>query len=70
MLEVMAHLPPELEEFFAAAVASACVGAATAVIYWLVTGLSPWPGLILGELVGFGWGATILALTSPRRRER
>jgi uncharacterized RDD family membrane protein YckC len=67
MLDTMPRMPHELEEFVAALAASLAVGAVVAAAYWLATGLSPWPGLILGEVVGFGWGATILALTSPRR---
>ena len=63
----MPRMPHELEEFLAAVAASTCVGAVMAGVYWLVTGLSPWPGLVLGMVVGFGWGATLLALTSPRR---
>ncbi len=39
-----------------------------AALYWLVTGLSPWPGVVLGELIGFGFGLSLLALTAPRRR--
>lgn len=65
----MPHLPVLLEEFIAALAASACLGAVIAVLYWYVTGLSPWPGLILGEVIGFGWGAALLALTSPRSRQ-
>lgn len=65
----MPRLPILLEEFIAALTASACLGAAIAVIYWYVTGLSPWPGLILGEVIGFGWGSALLALTSPRSRD-
>jgi uncharacterized membrane protein YdjX (TVP38/TMEM64 family) len=65
----MACLSAELEEFAAAVVASTCVGAAVAVAYWLITGLSPWPGLIMGEVIGFGWGAALLALASPRSRD-
>lgn len=51
-----------------AAVASSCLGAVIAFVYWFVTGYSPWPGLILGEVIGFGWGATLLAISSPRSR--
>lgn len=64
----MARLPVVLAEFLYAAAASACLGAVIAWVYWAVTGLSPWPGLILGEVIGFGWGAALLALTSPRTR--
>ncbi len=62
-------MPHELEEFLAALVATSCVAALTAFVYWWVTGLSPWPGLILAEVVGFGWGAMLLAITSPRRSD-
>ena len=27
-----------------------------------------WPGLVLGEIAGFGFGVVLLTLTSPRRR--
>lgn len=66
MLKLMPRLPHELEEFLAALVACTCLGAVTSLVYWAVTGMSPWPGLILGQVVGFGWGAALLALTSPR----
>lgn len=65
----MPHIPALLEEFLVALAASTCLGAAVAVIYWFVTGYSPWPGLILGEVIGFGWGSALLALTSPRSRD-
>jgi hypothetical protein len=65
----MLHLPVLLEEFLVALAASTCLGAAIAAVYWLVTGLSPWPGLILGEVIGFGWGSALLALTSPHSRD-
>jgi hypothetical protein len=61
------RMPHELEEFVAAGVATTCVGTAVAAVYWFVTGMSPWPGLVLAMVAGFGWGAVILALTSPRR---
>ena len=62
-------LPHLLEEFIAAALASACLGVLVAVAYWWFTGLSPWPVLILAEIVGFGWGAAMLAISSPRRSD-
>lgn len=64
----MADMPVVQEEFVYAAVASSCLGAVIAFVYWFVTGYSPWPGLILGEVIGFGWGATLLAISSPRSR--
>lgn len=65
----MPRMPVLLEEFLVALAASACLGVVIAAVYWFVTGLSPWPGLILGEVIGFGWGAALLALTSPRSRD-
>lgn len=64
----MPRLHPLLEEFLAALAAVTCLGAAVAAIFWLTTGLSPWPGVILGEIAGFGFGISVLVLTSPRRR--
>jgi hypothetical protein len=60
-------VPHELEEFLAAGAASVCLTAVTATAYWLVTDQSPWPGLVLAMVAGFGWGSALLALTSPRR---
>ena len=37
-------------------------------LYWLLTGLSPWPFLILAEAAGFGTGIAVLSIASPRRR--
>lgn len=36
-------------------------------IYWIATGLSPWPVFVLAELPGAGFGFVLLALSSPRR---
>lgn len=62
------RLDPLLEEALAATVALTALGAVIALLFWLVTGLSPWPVVILGEVAGFGFGIAVLALTSPRRR--
>ena len=64
----MSRLDPLLEEFIVAALTCTVVGVLIAAIYWGVTKQSPWPGLVLGEIAGFGIGAVTLALTSPRRR--
>jgi hypothetical protein len=37
-------------------------------VYWVSTGISPWPVFMLAELPGAGFGFVILALSSPRRR--
>ena len=61
-------LDPLVEETLAATLAVALLGVVLTVLFWLATGVSPWPGIILGELVGLGMGIPLLALTSPRRR--
>ena len=62
------RIDPLLEETLAASAAMTALAVVVAVLYWFITGLSPWPGLVLGELAGFGFGITLLSLTSPRRR--
>jgi len=61
-------LDPLVEETIAATVAVAMLGVVLTLFFWLATGISPWPGIVLGELVGLGTGIPLLALTSPRRR--
>ena len=57
-----------LEDTLAALVATSVLGAGIALAYWLFTGISPWPFVVLGETSGLGFGVAMLALTSPRRR--
>jgi len=64
------RIDPLLEETLAATAAVALLGVVISVLFWLLTGLSPWPGVILGEIVGLGMGVPLLALTSPRRHRR
>jgi len=61
------RLDPLLEEVTVAAVAVGALGVAVAVIFRLLTGISPWPFLVLGEVAGLGLGIVLLALASPRR---
>jgi hypothetical protein len=65
---VLVRLDPLLKETLAATGAVALLGVVISLLFWLLTGLSPWPGVILGEIVGLGMGIPLLALTSPRRR--
>jgi hypothetical protein len=39
-----------------------------AALFQITTGLSPWPGVVLGEAVAITWGAIMIVLTSPSRR--
>ena len=51
-----------------ASVAMAALIALLSLIYWAFTGLSPWPEVIVLQVVGFGSGLGVLTLTSPHRR--
>jgi hypothetical protein len=64
----MAGLDPLVEEVLVAAVAVSVLIALIAVLYWLSTGLSPWPFVILAAIAGFAPGIAILSITSPRHR--
>lgn len=65
---MMKRLPPLLQEFVVAACLMTALGVIVAVAFRLVTGLSPWPYVILTEIAGFGWGTIMLALGSPHSR--
>ena len=62
------RIDPLLEEVLAASAAMTVLAVVVALLYWVITGLSPWPGLVLGEMAGFGFGIALLSLSSPRRR--
>jgi hypothetical protein len=62
------RLDPLLAETLVALAATTTLGVAIALAFWLATGLSPWPYVVLGETAGLGFGVAVLALTSPRRR--
>ena len=64
----MSRWDPLLEEALAASVAMVLLGSLVALLFWLSTGLSPWPMVVLAEVAGFGIGTVVLTLTSPRRR--
>ena len=44
------------------------IGVTVVVLYRAVTGLSPWPYLIIAMIGATGWGTVMLALCSPARR--
>ena len=64
----MKNLDPLIGETVVALLATIGLGGVIALLYWLTTGLSPWPFVVLGETAGLGFGISALALTSPRRR--
>jgi len=61
-------LDPLIEEFLSAITAMVALIALIAALYWVFTGLSPWPELILALIAVFGSGVGMLTLLSPRRR--
>jgi len=63
----MAGLDPLAEEVLVAVLAIGVLTTIIALLYWLSTGLSPWPLLVLAEIAAFGMGMAILLATSPRR---
>jgi hypothetical protein len=63
----MAKLDPLLEEALIAVLAIGALTAVIALLYWLATGLSPWPLMVLAQIAAFGMGMAILLATSPRR---
>jgi hypothetical protein len=64
----MPALDPLLEDTLAALLATSVLGTVIAVLYWVLTGISPWPFVVIGEVGGLGFGVAMLALCSPRRR--
>jgi hypothetical protein len=64
----MPTLHPLLEDTLAALLATSVLGTVIALAYWLLTGISPWPFVVLGEIGGLGFGVAMLALCSPRRQ--
>jgi hypothetical protein len=61
-------LNPLLEEFLAASAAIVALLTLVSLLYWLITGLSPWPEIIVAQILIYASGAGVLTLTSPRRR--
>jgi hypothetical protein len=64
----MAGLDPLVEEVFIATLAVSALIALIAFVYWLSTGLSPWPFVILMAAAGFAPGIAMLSMASPRHR--
>lgn len=57
-----------LRETGVAAVLMFSIAVAVALLYRAVTGLSPWPYVIIATIGAAGWGTAMLALCSPARR--
>lgn len=70
MLVGMSRLEPLLEEFIIALGLMTVLAVIVALLFWWVTGQSPWPYVVIAEIGAFGWGTAMLALASPRNRRR
>lgn len=57
-----------LRETGVAALLMLAIAVAVVVLYRVVTGLSPWPYLVIAMIGAAGWGTVMLALCSPARR--
>jgi len=57
-----------LEEALLATVSMTFLCILIAGLYWGLTGFSPWPYLVLGEVAASGFGIVLLSLISPRRK--
>ena len=64
----MRRLRKVVEEIVAASVAMTLLATLIAVIFWVTTKQSPWPFLVLAEVVSFAWGLILLIATSPSWR--
>ena len=59
---------PLIEEAIVATISMFIVGAFIALSFYVITGISPWPFVILSETAALGIGIVLLTLSSPRRR--
>lgn len=56
-----------LGEVLVAGLGAVALGAVISLLFWLTTGISPWPTVVLGVVGGLGFGVAMLAVTTPRR---
>ena len=61
-------LDPLLEEAIVATISMFFVAAFIALSFYAITGISPWPFVILSECAAFGTGIALLTFASPRSR--
>ena len=61
-------LDPLLEEAIVATISMLVLGVFIALSFYVVTGISPWPFVVLSECAAFGMGIALLTMASPRRR--
>ena len=61
-------LDPMLEEAIIASISMFILGVFIALSFYVITGISPWPFVILSECAAFGMGIALLTFASPRQR--
>jgi len=61
-------LDPIVEEAIVATISMLVLGTFIALSFYVVTGISPWPFVILSECAAFGMGIALLTFASPRSR--
>ena len=61
-------LDPLIEEAIVATISMLVVGTFIALSFYVITGISPWPFVILSEFAAFGMGIVLLTFASPRSR--
>ena len=62
------NLDPMLEEAIVASISMFILGVFIALSFYVITGISPWPFVVLSECAAFGMGIALLTFASPRRR--
>lgn len=60
-------MSPLLEEVIAAVAAMTLLAVAVAMLFWLGTGISPWPHVVLAEIGSCVFGIVLLVASSPMR---
>jgi hypothetical protein len=61
-------LDPIIEEAIIATISMTVLAAFIALSFYAITGISPWPFVILSECAAFGIGIVLLTVASPRSR--
>ena len=61
-------LDPIIEEALVATVSMIVLAVFIAISFYAITGISPWPFVILSECAAFGMGIVLLTMASPRSR--
>ena len=61
-------LDPIIEEAIIATISMVALAVFIALSFYVVTGINPWPIVVLSECAAFGMGIVLLTFASPRSR--